>query len=140
MNKEPMRSLYTRGSMIHQGLEKISRYPLTEQEWRTQTKNISTDRFNMYVISPLKKDGFVVNRDGFWKITTDGEAKLNELGAIRERKPTSAPQPHYTQGTTYDGAELKVKPARNHAEDFLALPSRVNNRLHYRNGTVGVAA
>ena len=118
MNKEPTRSLYTRGSMIHQGLEKISRYPLTEQEWRTQTKNISSDRFHMYVIGPLKKDGYVVMRDGFWCITTSGEAKLSDLGAIRERVPTSAPQPHYTMATTYNGDELKLKPAREHANDF----------------------
>ena len=140
MNKEPMRSLYTRGSMIHQGLEKISRYPLTEQEWRTQTKNISIDRFNMYVIGPLKKDGYVVMRDGFWKITSEGEAKLSDLGAIRERVPASAPQPHYTIGTTYNGNELKLKPARENAEDFLNYPSRVNNHLHYRDGTVGAIA
>ena len=140
MNKEPTRSFYTRGSMIHHGLENISRQPMTEQEWRTQTKNISIDRFNMYIISPLKKDGFVVNRDGFWRITDKGEAKMDELGATKQRKPASAPTPYHTMNTTYDGAELKVKPARRNAEDFLNYPSRVNNHLHYRNGTVGAVA
>jgi hypothetical protein len=137
MNKEPMRSFYTRGSMIHRGLEKISRSPMIEQEWRSQTKNISIDRFNMYVISPLKKDGFVVNHDGFWRITSNGEARLSELGATKIRKTPQSSQPHYTMNTTYDGAELKSKPARKNAEDFLNYPSRMNNRLYYRNGTVG---
>ena len=137
MNKEPARSWYTRGSMIHRGLEKISRSPMTEQEWRTQTKNISIDRFNMYVISPLKKDGFVVNHDGFWRITSNGEARLSELGATKIRKIPQPSQPHYTLGTTYNGDELKLKPARENAEDFLNYPSRVKNRLHYRDGTVG---
>lgn len=140
MNKEPARSFYTRGSMIHHGLENISRSPMTDQEWRTQTKNISMERFYMYVISPLKKDGFVVSKDGFWIITNNGEAKLNELGATRQRKPASTSTHHHTMNTTYDGAELKVKPARENAEDFLKYPSRVNSRLHYRNGTVEVMA
>ena len=137
MNKEPVRSFYTRGSMIHHGLENISRAPLSEQEWRTQTKNISIDRFHMYVISPLKKDGFVVNHDGFWRITSNGEARLNDLGATKIRKIPQPSQPHHTMNTTYNGAELKLKPARANAEDFMNCPSRVNNRLHYRNGTVG---
>ena len=140
MNKEPIRSFYTRGSMIHHGLENISRSPMTEQEWRTQTKNISIDRFHMYVISPLKKDGYVVSKDGFWQITNNGEAKLNELGATRERNPVKPSVPLHTMGTTYDGAELRVKPARQHAEDFLNYPSRVNSHLHYRDGTVGAIA
>ena len=140
MNKEPVRSLYTRGSMIHHGLENISRAPLSEQEWRTQTKTISMDRFNMYVISPLRKDGFVVNRDGFWKITAEGEARLSELGATRVRRAPTTTEPHYTMATTYNGDELRFKPARENAEDFLHCPSRINNRLFYRDGTVGAVA
>lgn len=140
MNKEPARSFYTRGSMIHCGLENISRKPMTEQEWRTQTKSISMERFHMYVISPLKKDGFVVNRDGFWRVTNEGENRLSELGATRTRKTPKPTMPHHTMNTTYDGAELKTKPAREHAEDFLGYPSRINNRLFYRNGNVEVMA
>jgi len=140
MNKEPARSLYTRGSIIHQGLENISRKPMTEQEWRTRTKSISLERFNMYVISPLTKDGFVVNRDGFWRITNEGEARLTDLGAVKVRRAATAPTQHHTMGTTYDGSELKIKPARENAEDFLRYPSRINNRLFYRDGTVGVVA
>jgi hypothetical protein len=140
MNKEPMRSFYTRGSVIHHGLEKISRSPMTEQEWRTQTKNISMERFHMYVISPLKKDGFIVNHDGFWRITSSGEARMSELGATKIRKIPQPTQPHHTMNTTYSGAELKLKPARKNAEDFLNCPSRVNSRLHYRNGIVEVMA
>jgi len=138
MNKEPARSFYTRGSTIHHGLENISRKPMTEQEWRTQTKSISMDRFQMYVISPLTKDGFVVNRDGFWRITTSGENRLIELGATRVRRESTTTEPHYTMLTTYNGDELRFKPAREHAEDFLNCPSRINNRLFYRNGNVEV--
>ena len=140
MNKEPARSFYTRGSTIHFGLETISRKPMTEQEWRTQTKSISMERFHMYVISPLTKDGFVVNRDGFWRITNEGENRLSELGATRTRRVPTTTEPHYTMLTTYDGNELKLKPAREHAEDFLNYPSRINNRLFYRNGNVEVMA
>jgi hypothetical protein len=140
MNKEPARSFYTRGSMIHKGLEKISRTPLADAEWRTQTKKISLDRFYMYVINPLKKDGFVVNRDGFWRITKEGENRLSELGAIivstPERKPKLEPHAFFL----YDGAELKAKPSRENAEDFLKYPSRMNNRLYYRDGRVEVMA
>jgi hypothetical protein len=140
MNKEPTRSFYTRGSTIHHGLENISRKPMTEQEWRTQTKSISMVRFHMYVISPLKKDWFVVNHDGFWRITSNGEARLSELGATRTRRVSTKTEPHYTMLTTYDGNEIKLKPAREHAEDFLNYPSRINNCLFYRNGSVEVMA
>jgi hypothetical protein len=126
--------------MIHHGLENISRMPMIEQEWRTLTKNISIDRFYMYVIGPLKKDGYVITKDNFWQITNNGEAKLNELGATKERSPAKPSVPLHTMGTTYDGAELRVKPARQHAEDFMNCPSRVNNHLHYRDGTVGAVA
>lgn len=140
MNKEPARSFYTRGSMIHSGLEKISRTPLADAEWRKQTKNISLERFYMYVINPLKKDGFVVNRNGFWCITKEGENRLSELGAIIAPAPkkTTKIEPHAIY--PYDGAELRVKPARKNAENFLKYPSRVNSRLYYRDGTVEVMA
>ena len=138
MNAEPVRSFYTRGSMIHRGLERIARCPLTEQEWRTQTENISIQRYFQYVIDPLKKDGFVQNRDGFWFITKSGEDRLSELGATKKLRVR-----HHKEDllkTTYDGAEFRHMVTRPNAEDFLNYPSRRFNQLHYRDGRVEVMA
>jgi hypothetical protein len=138
MKAEPSRSFYTRGSMIHRGLERIARCSMTEQEWRTQTENISIQRFFQYVIDPLKKDGFVKNLDGFWFITKSGEDRLSELGAVKKLRVI-----HHKQDlikTTYDGAELRHMVTRPNAQDFLKYPSRRFNQLHYRDGRVEVMA
>ena len=138
MNAEPVRSFYTRGSMIHRGLERISRCPMTEQEWRTQTENISIQRYFQYVIDPLKKDGFVQNRKGFWFITKSGEDRLSELGAVKKLRVRNHKEDLIT--TTYDGTELRHMVTRPNAEDFLLHPSRRCNQLHYRDGRVEVMA
>ena len=141
MNKEPARSYYTRKSIIHHGLEVISRMPMTETEWRTKTKNISIERFFMYVINPLKKDGFVVNRDGRWRITNDGESRLLWLGPyVDSPHPGKPTQKTPIQFEPYDGSELKKKFDREGAGDFLNFPSRVNNRLYFKDGRVEVMA
>jgi len=138
MKEEPIRSFYTRGSMIHRGLERIARCPMTEQEWRTQTENISIQRFFQYVIDPLKRDKFVQSRDGFWHVTPAGEERLRDLGATKKIRVRNHKEDLVK--TTYGGEELRDMVTRPGAQDFLSYPSRVFNRLHYRDGRVEVMA
>jgi hypothetical protein len=138
MKEEISRSFYTRGSMIHRGLERIARCSMTEQEWRTQTENISMQRFFQYVIDPLKKDGFVKNLDGFWFITKTGEERLFDLGPTKKIRVRNHKEDLVK--TTYDGAELRNMVTRPGAQDFLNYPSRRFNQLHYRDGRVEVMA
>lgn len=55
--------------------------------------------------------------------------KKNDLVPPRTYSNTRMTEP-------YDGAELRPIVGRPGATDALALPSRIGNRLHYRDGRV----
>ena len=130
-----MKSTYTRGSLIHQALEKISRQHMSALEWRQLTTKKPMVDFQTKAIDPLIADGYVTTRNKMYVITRDGEEYLETLGRVKMQLPNT--QVHHTMNTTYDGAELKKRPDRPNAERFLDYPSRVSGRLFYRNGTVG---
>jgi hypothetical protein len=129
-----MKSTYTRGSLIHKALEKISRKPMSHLEWRQEVTDKPMADFQIRAIDPLIADGYVTTRDKIYLITRNGEDYLGYLGRVKMQLPKS--EVHHTMGTNYDGAELKKRPDRPNSEDFLKYPSRVNNRVYYRNGRV----
>lgn len=57
---------------------------------------------------------------------------LTGTAKVPMAKPINTPM----QTKNYDGAELKPYQGRPGANDALALPSRIANRLHYRDGKV----
>jgi hypothetical protein len=105
-------------------------------EWRQITTKKPMSEFQIKAIDPLIADGNVATRNKMYVITRSGEECLEMLGRVKLQLPNN--QVHHTMNTTYDGAELKKRPDRKNAERFLEYPSRVNNHLFYRNGTVGV--
>ena len=130
-----MKSTYTRGSLIHKALEKISRKPMSHLEWRQEVTDKPMADFQIKAIDPLIADGYVTTRDKIFIITRNGEDYLGYLGRVKMQLPKS--ELHHTMGTNYDGAELKKRPVRANSEQFLSYPSRVGSRLFYRDGTVG---
>lgn len=57
-----------------------------------------------------------------------------------EIKPTIASKRHHvnsTQNSPYKSSWTSMRPG---ADNALAIPSRIGNRLHYRDGRVGVVA
>lgn len=66
-----------------------------------------------------------------YRLTSDG---MLEYSAWKESR-NDIPRPHTT---TYDGAELVMKPVREGAADFLKCPSRRGNTLVYRNESIPI--
>lgn len=58
---------------------------------------------------------------------------LSGVNRVPMAKPVQNP---IMSAPTYDGAELRPYQGRPGANDALALPSRIANRLHYRDGKV----
>jgi hypothetical protein len=133
-----MKSKYTRGSLIHQAIESLDRMPRSPEQLRTSLDNISIKRFNEYVTEPLVRDGFALIKENMMYLTALGREKFSELGMCKTRLPPS----HRAEliRTVYEGKELQAAAVRVGADDHMRFPSRVGNRLHYRDGQVEVLA
>lgn len=129
-----MKSTYTRNSLIHQALEMLDRLPRTAEQLRTSIANISITRFNEAVTEPLLRDGMARNENGLVYLTPLGREKLSALGMTKTKLPAS----HKAQlmHVPYDGAELKRHPYRIGSDQHKSYPSRVGNKLHYRDGRI----
>jgi len=132
-----MKSTYSRGSMFHKALEKISRKIMSAEEWKDEVTHKPMSFFQGSVITTMLNDGRVAVKNKMYNITKSGEDYLSELGRVKMRKPQETAGAYLVK-THYDGAELSKAPVRPNAEQFLQLPSRFSNRLVYRNGRVGV--
>lgn len=133
-----MKSTYTRNSLIHQALESLDRQPRSPENLRTNLANISITRFNEAVTEPLLRDGLARNQDGMMWLTALGREKIAELGMTKTKLPNS--HKHEISKLPYNGAELRVKPVRQGADQHESFPSRVGSRLSYRDGRVEVLA
>lgn len=129
-----MKSTYTRNSLIHQAMEALDRVPRSPEQLRTNLVNISIARFNEAVTEPLLRDGLARNEDGVMWLTMLGREKIAELGMTKSRLPSSYKLE--SPKTSYDGAELKVRPVRIDADQHESFPSRTGNQLRYRDGRV----
>lgn len=132
-------SKYSRGSYIHRALEKLSREPMSADRLRRDISSVSIARFHESIIQPLVNDGFIEGKGGIYYITKKGEVKLDELGPVKDKLPpqfASARRINILGNGTYDGKELRPQQNRIEGNDHLALPSRVDNLLYYRDGRV----
>ena len=68
-----------------------------------------------------------------------GQERRHISAADRRRAKVRARVTNASSSQPYDGAELRAH-VRPGALDALALPSRMGNRLHYRDGRVEVLA
>ena len=131
MNEVIERSYYTRGSLPHKALDVISRKPMSTLEWRLEVTTKPMSFFQIHAIDVLLKDEYVTTRDKIFAITRKGEEYLDVLGRIKKQLPSSSKK---LEHVGYDGAELKKPPAREEGLQFLLYPSRMNNKLRYRDG------
>jgi hypothetical protein len=129
-----MISKFTKNSKIHQALNCLYRLPMGPSELKKAINfTESTSRFDASIIVPLINERFVVRKDMKYFITHLGQEKLMSLGQIKQRMPNSS---KIVGDGTYDGAELRKSVERPGADDHLQYPSRMNDRLHYRDGRV----
>ena len=123
---------FIRNSMLHRALDVLSRTPMTEQELkRTIQFTSSVPRFNQHIIIPLTNNFMTKRRDSVYHLTQTGEDTLQTLGRIKIRMPSTE---KFIPTGSYDGHELKVSAVRRGADDHMMLPSRVGDKLFYRDG------
>jgi hypothetical protein len=133
-----MNSTYTRNSLIHQAMESLDRLPRSPEQLRTSLANISIARFNEAVTEPLLQDGLARIENNVMVLSALGREKINFLGMTKTKLPAS--HKAALMNVPYDGAELRVNPARPSADQHESFPSRNGNQLHYRDGRVEVLA
>lgn len=125
---------FFRNSMLHKALDVLSRTPMTEQELKRAIQfTASVPRFNQHIIIPLSNNGMTKRRDSVYHLTPVGEETLQTLGRIKIRMPNAG---KFMPSGDYDGAELMIAAVRNGADDHMQLPSRVGDKLFYRDGRV----
>ena len=131
-------SKYSRGSYIHRALEHLSRRANTPDKLRREIASVSIARFQETIIDPLVNDGFIEKVGLSYQVTPKGEAKLVELGPVKEKLPPTfaGARKNNVFAGIYDGKELKPQQNRMEGNDHLALPSRVDDKLYYRDGRV----
>ena len=131
-------SKYSRGSYIHRALERIEREPQTRDRLRREIASVSIARFNESIIQPLITDGFATIDREVLMITEKGRAKYEELGPVKDKLPPTfaGARKNNVFAGTYDGKELRPQQNRLEGNDHLALPSRVDDTLYYRDGRV----
>lgn len=97
----------------------------------------SIARFEGEYLHRLVGSGYVRKVFRGWALTERGKTKLDELGPVAGLKPKSksfkkTPMLH----SVYDPTTERRSPVRDGSEDFLNCPSRMGNRLYYRDGRV----
>jgi hypothetical protein len=93
----------------------------------------SIARFDGEYMHRLEVHGLVRKKNGLWFLTEEGRVKAHELG------PTGAPRVNVVKHNNWKAGTYRPsdyqRPMRPGSEDFLALPSRMGDRLFYRDGT-----
>lgn len=95
----------------------------------------SVARFEGEYMSRLVTGGYVRRDVQGWSITKRGQEMLESLGPVSgmPRKAHREPMAHLP---VYVPAQTHKTPMRPGSEDFLKYPSRMANKLFYRDGTV----
>ena len=127
-------SKYSRNSSIHRTLEHIVQIPMTAIYLRPMITNESMSRFLESCIQPLMNDGYIEKDWLLLKATEKGKEKYREMGPVKKRLPKIITK-NWMTAPTYDGAELKRKPVRHGADQFLGIPSLIGDTRFYRDGT-----
>ena len=115
-------------------MEALERLPRSPEQLRTNLANISIGRFNEAVTEPLLRDGLARIENNVMVLSALGREKISFLGMTKTKLPAS--HKAALMNVPYDGAELRVKPARPKADQHEGFPSRNGNQLHYRDGRV----
>ena len=100
----------------------------------------SVARFDGEYMARLISNGYA-RRDGeYWSITKSGHEKLDQLGpakGLRLRSSIATQRMSgFKSGEVYDPSKYPPPPRRPGAEAFLEYPSRMGNKLYYRDGRI----
>jgi hypothetical protein len=104
--------------------------------------NMRTLRQKMLIVADRHPSKTTVGRDETWRLASPADHKaMRQTPTQRRPKGVAAPRTLAHSNKPYAGTELARNPGLP-AERFTAfdLPSRIGNRLHYRDGRVEAVA
>ena len=133
-----IKSKYMRNSRIHRTLEKLRLSPKTYSEIKNIIVGTTTKtRFDDEIMSPLLNDKFIILKGEFYHLTTAGEEKYVEMGTVHTPLKIGAPSNSINKVSgLYVMADSYKDAMRPGANDHFNHPSRIANKLTYRNGSV----
>lgn len=123
----------------HRILQALSTGPCESKELKNIVGAVnSIARFDGEYMERLIRSGYVKRRADKWLITAAGQEKLDELGPARGVRRRNQPTNHarLMDRETYQPSKELKPPMRPGSEDFLQYPTRMGNKLYYRDGTV----
>ena len=125
---------YRINSRLHQTLMYLRMMPRSDKElFKMLFFTESMKRLEESVFTPLVSDGFVKRSGPVYSITTAGEEKLAELGAIKKQLAKISKSQEFRALEPSDYKKASVRPG---ADDHELCPSRIGNTLYYRDGRV----
>ncbi len=127
-----------RNAGSHRILYALSFAPKTSKELKLVAGAIySIAKFDAEYMDRMRESGYVRQTLSTWSLTKRGAEKLEELGAVTGMNPNRGKTSPLIDRPAYIPAiHNPSRPARPGSEEFLSYPSRVGNRLFYRDGTV----
>lgn len=100
----------------------------------------SVARFDGEYMARLVSNGYVARDADYWFLTKPGREKLEDLGPARglRLRGSMATQrvSSFSSNETYNPANYPPLPRRPGSEDFLDCPSRMGDKLYYRDGRI----
>jgi len=97
----------------------------------------SVARFDGEYMARLEHSSYVRRKGDLWYLTEAGHEKLESLGPVRRPGKTSVAASRTTVGVgILDPKMYQQSWTRPGSEDFLKFPSRMGNKLYYRDGRV----
>lgn len=127
-----------RNAGSHRILYALSFAPKTSKELKLVAGAIySIAKFDAEYMERMRESGYVRLTLSTWSLTKRGAEKLEELGAVSGMNPNRGRVPSLVDRPKYEPSiHNPTRPRRPGSEEFLSCPSRVGNRLFYRDGTV----
>lgn len=121
----------------HRILYALSAGPKSSKELKVVAGAIySIAKFDAEYMMRLFDYGYVLRNVTQWALTSKGRAKLDELGIVPGMSLVKVKHQTVYERPEYKPSNYKRPPVRPGSEDFLTWPSRIGNRLFYRDGTV----
>lgn len=121
----------------HRILYALSVGPRTSKELKVVAGAIySIAKFDAEYMARLADWGYIQRHGGGWILKPMGERKLDELGPASGMRLHVDKRMRVLDRPTYTPPQDLANYRRPGAEDFLRCPSRIGNKLYYRDGTV----
>jgi hypothetical protein len=122
----------------HRILHALSTRSCTSRELKLIVGAInSVMRFENEYMMRLVNNGLVEKVGFSWALTPSGQIRASELGPVEEKPTGASPRANsWKEMGDYNPRSDLLTTVRPGADEAMQLPSRIGNRLFYRDGTI----